>query len=100
MAEPLIRTVDLVAGYGVPVVGPFSLRMEAGDVIGLSGPNGSGKSTLVHAVLVTNLRERIKRSKGRPAWSGCRTGSASNRLPVSDAMLTGVKGKSDLGLAA
>jgi ATPase subunit of ABC transporter with duplicated ATPase domains len=50
MAEPLIRTVDLVAGYGVPVVGPFSLRMEAGDVIGLSGPNGSGKSTLLKAI--------------------------------------------------
>ena len=50
MAEPLMRTVDLVAGYGVPVVGPFSLRMEAGDVVGLSGPNGSGKSTLLKAI--------------------------------------------------
>ena len=50
MAEPLMQTVDLVAGYGVPVVGPFSLRMEEGDVVGLSGPNGSGKSTLLKAI--------------------------------------------------
>lgn len=50
MAESLMRTIDLVAGYGVPVVGPFSLRMEAGDVVGLSGPNGSGKSTLLKAI--------------------------------------------------
>ena len=38
MVEPLMQTVDLVAGYGVPVVGPFSLCMEEGDVVGLSGP--------------------------------------------------------------
>ncbi len=37
----------------------------------VTGVSGSGKSTLVHEVLVTNLKEQIKRSRGRPAWSGC-----------------------------
>jgi ATPase subunit of ABC transporter with duplicated ATPase domains len=50
VSELLLEAIDLVAGYEAPVVGPFSLRIEAGDVIGLAGPNGSGKSTLLKAI--------------------------------------------------
>lgn len=40
----------VTAGYGVaPVVRDASLRVLAGEVVGLVGPNGSGKTTLVRA---------------------------------------------------
>lgn len=44
-------TLDsLVAGWSQPVVGPVSLRVAAGDVVGLWGANGCGKSTLLAAI--------------------------------------------------
>ena len=49
---PSLLTVDaLVAGYQVPVVGPLSLTLAAGEVVALNGPNGSGKSTVLAALL-------------------------------------------------
>jgi ATPase subunit of ABC transporter with duplicated ATPase domains len=50
MGELLLEATDVVAGYGTPVVGPYSLRIEGGDIVGLAGPNGSGKSTLLKAI--------------------------------------------------
>lgn len=47
MDDTLVRFVDVVAGYGEPVVGPVSLDLGAGRVLGLAGPNGCGKSTLL-----------------------------------------------------
>jgi zinc transport system ATP-binding protein len=41
----------LTAGYRVPVVGPLSLHLAAGEILGVWGPNGSGKSTLLRAIL-------------------------------------------------
>ena len=49
MDRSLLRVRAVVAGYAAPVVGPFSLEVSCGDVIGLAGPNGTGKSTLLKA---------------------------------------------------
>jgi zinc transport system ATP-binding protein len=53
MAETLLQAKNLEAGYGAPVVGPLSFRIDAGEVVGLWGPNGCGKSTLLKTVANT-----------------------------------------------
>ena len=46
----LLEVDALSAGYARPVVGPVSLQLNAGEVLGIVGPNGVGKSTLLAAL--------------------------------------------------
>lgn len=46
----LLEARDVQAGYSGPVMAPVSLRVRAGEVIGIRGPNGCGKSTLLNAL--------------------------------------------------
>jgi zinc transport system ATP-binding protein len=46
----LLELDSLRAGYDRPVVGPLSMQLHAGEVVGLWGANGSGKSTLLAAI--------------------------------------------------
>ena len=46
----LVSAHDLVVGYDRPVLGPVTLAVAAGEVVGIWGPNGAGKSTLLKAV--------------------------------------------------
>lgn len=50
MPGPLLVVRDLTAGYCTPVVGPLTLQVDPGEVVGIWGPNGSGKSTLLKAI--------------------------------------------------
>lgn len=53
--EPaLLAATGLSAGYARPVVGPVSLRLARGEIVGIVGPNGAGKSTLVRAICGLN----------------------------------------------
>lgn len=47
---PLLELVEAEAGYGRPVVGPVSLAIQPGEVLGLRGQNGVGKTTLIRLV--------------------------------------------------
>ena len=52
MAEPLIEITDLHAYYGAShVLRGVSLRIEAGEGLGLLGRNGMGKTTLIRGML-------------------------------------------------
>lgn len=49
---PLLEIIDLTAGYGgAAAVRGASLRLAAGEMLGLIGANGAGKSTLLRAVV-------------------------------------------------
>lgn len=46
----LLALDQVVVGYRKPVVGPVSLAVRTGEVVGLAGSNGCGKSTLLKAL--------------------------------------------------
>jgi branched-chain amino acid transport system ATP-binding protein len=50
--EPLFLAEDIVAGYGQSqVLHGASIRVDAGETVGLLGRNGSGRSTFLKAVM-------------------------------------------------
>ncbi len=52
MAEPLLRTTDLVAGYlpEVDILNGVSIEVQEGEIVTIVGPNGAGKSTLIKTI--------------------------------------------------
>lgn len=51
MSEPLCTLTRVEKRYrGVPVLGPLSLALPAGEALGVRGPNGAGKSTLLSLI--------------------------------------------------
>ncbi|MFZ2855601.1 MAG: ATP-binding cassette domain-containing protein [Rhodocyclaceae bacterium] len=62
----LFEVSALTAGYARPVVGPLSLQLDAGEILGIVGPNGVGKSTLL-AALAGSARIFAGRIDKRPA---------------------------------
>jgi ATPase subunit of ABC transporter with duplicated ATPase domains len=66
ISSPLLELEGVVAGYSAPVVGPVSLTLHRGEIVGLTGPNGSGKTTLVNAVIGTArvMEGRLRKAPG------------------------------------
>jgi ABC-2 type transport system ATP-binding protein len=48
LLPPVLQCQDLVKSYGaLPALGPVSLKLYPGRIVGLLGPNGSGKTTFI-----------------------------------------------------
>lgn len=98
----LLELFDLQAGYGVPVVGPISLRVARGEAVGLWGRNGAGKSTLLDA-LVGRARVfdgRLVKPEGIRIAYHCQQGAPVAGLPVSARDLLALTGADREGLPA
>jgi ATPase subunit of ABC transporter with duplicated ATPase domains len=67
---PLLEIDHLAAGYDTPVIRGISLRVDAGERLGLSGKNGAGKSTLMRAIvgMARRFDGNIHRPRGRLAY--------------------------------
>jgi branched-chain amino acid transport system ATP-binding protein len=49
---PALDVADLSVYYGsVPAVRNLTLKVSAGEIVGLIGPNGAGKSTTLHSIV-------------------------------------------------
>jgi ATPase subunit of ABC transporter with duplicated ATPase domains len=72
----------LTAGYARPVVGPVSLRLVRGEILGIAGPNGCGKSTLL-AALTGSARIFSGRIDKRP---GLRLSLQQQQAPLSEGL--------------
>ncbi len=64
--QALLQVEKLSAGYTGPVVGPVSISLQPGEVLGLGGLNGAGKSTVLRALTGTArvFAGRIDRAPG------------------------------------
>lgn len=102
MSAPLLRIDHLVAGYGRPVVGPISLEILPGEVVGLWGANGCGKSTLLNAIAdrADVLAGRIVRRPGLVLAYQEQQPVRLPTMPVTGRELLGYAGASLEGLPA
>lgn len=51
MAEPILKVVNLYAGYdGIPVIHGISLEVMPGELVAIVGANGAGKTTTMRTI--------------------------------------------------
>jgi branched-chain amino acid transport system ATP-binding protein len=83
MPEPTLELEALEVRYGaVTAVRDVSLRVNAGEIVGLIGPNGAGKSTTLHAIMGLvpahggDVRLGGRSIRGQPPEAIARAGAA------------------------
>jgi len=81
----LLEVDQLVAGYSEPVVGPISLALEPGEVVGLAGPNGAGKSTVLGAIIGTTrvFSGSVRRREGMRVAVQAQVPARLREMPVT-----------------
>jgi zinc transport system ATP-binding protein len=92
VSTPAVELTGVSAGYdGVAAVEDVTLRVEAGEFLGVVGPNGGGKSTLLKVMLglLQPFSGEVRLLGGMPARERVRVGyvpqfaSFSRDFPVS-----------------
>jgi zinc transport system ATP-binding protein len=98
----LVEVKALYAGYARPVVGPVSLSVRRGDVVGIRGPNGAGKSTLLNAIAASAriFSGRIEKRPGLRVSHQQQSALPLDDVPLSGQELLGLTGASSESLPA
>lgn len=103
MSDDILLEADAAqAGYSAPVMQPVSLRVRAGEVIGIRGPNGCGKSTLLNALAgsATLFAGRIARRPGVRVAHQHQNPLPLENVPLSGSELLRLTGAAEEGLPA
>jgi zinc transport system ATP-binding protein len=100
--EALLVLDGLQAGYERPVVGPFSLAIEAGEVVAIWGPNGAGKTTLLKAIagMAHVFTGTVKRRPRLLVSHHAQNPPPLNNVPLSGRELLALTGADPTGLPA
>ena len=86
--SPVLDIKDLSIAYRTPggdvrAASHVNLTINKGEVVGLCGESGSGKSTLAYGACRL-LRPPAVITSGSVLYSGARTGTVTQRMPVRE----------------
>jgi zinc transport system ATP-binding protein len=92
--DALVVLDHVEAGYDRPVVGPFSLVIEPGEVLAIVGPNGAGKTTLLNAItgVAHVFAGSVKRRPGLLVSHHAQSPLPLNNVPLSGRELLALTG--------
>jgi len=98
--DALVVLDRVEAGYERPVVGPFSLAIEPGEVVAIVGPNGAGKSTLLNTItgVAHVFAGSVKRRPGLLVSHHAQSPLRLNNVPLSGRELLALTGTDLTGL--
>lgn len=98
--DALVVLDRVEAGYERPVVGPFSLAIEPGEVVAIMGPNGAGKSTLLNVItgVAHVFAGSVKRRPGLLVSHHAQSPLPLNNVPLSGRELLALTGTDLTGL--
>ena len=98
--DALVVLDRVVAGYERPVVGPFSLAIEPGEVVAIIGPNGAGKTTLLNAItgVAHVFAGTVNRRPGLLVSHHAQSPLSLNNVPLSGGELLALTGADLTGL--
>ena len=99
-SDPLVLLEKVEAGYERPVVGPFSLAIDPGEVIAIIGPNGAGKTTLLNAItgVAHVFAGSVKRRSGLLVSHHAQSPLPLKNVPLSGRELLALTGADLTGL--
>jgi len=99
-SDALVVLDRVVAGYERPVVGPFSLAIEPGEVVAIIGPNGAGKTTLLNAItgVAHVFAGTVNRRPGLLVSHHAQGPLSLNNVPLSGSELLALTGTDLTGL--
>lgn len=100
MSRALLELENVVVGWHTPVLGPFSLSLQAGEVVGIGGANGTGKSTLLASIAgqASVFSGNLRRAPGTTVAWQTQHQPPIHGIPINGQEWLDVTGSSPAGL--